>query len=222
MKTARALAAHAAATHKHVPKKCIRGVGSPIASPFNARGVVADPSFGLSRPTAKGEIEFDIQAHEVAPRQWIAQSSWIWREGSMPMDAAPSDKTLPRFESRSEAVYDAISRAMREISEQRVRLVERAPWALKSEGLRAWTIDAIFQTREEDDGLALHKRTIIDVFAGAGGEPPPQLEERDGAGWECRRSQRRSRDRAADRSGHPGVVGAAFELNDKGAAQTSL
>lgn len=139
------------------------------ASPFNARGVVASPSFELARPLAKGEIEFAVRAHEIAAGQWIASASWILRAGSMPMDAAPLHAGLPRFATRSEAVDDAFSRAMRQVSSQRIAVAERSAWIERAERLRTWMADAVAEVRANDESMPLRGATVIDLFAGGAG-----------------------------------------------------
>ena len=138
-------------------------------SPFNARGVVASPSFELARPPEKGEIELAVRAHEVSDGQWIASASWVLREGSMPMDAAPLHAGLTCFATRSEAVDDALSRAMRQVSSQRLPAAERAAWMDRAERLRTWMADAIAQVRADDEALPLRGATVIDLFAGGCG-----------------------------------------------------
>lgn len=166
-----AIAHEAVAQFGVVPLKTFRSPAAKAAAftAFNARGVIPAPSFELARPIAEGEIEISARAHEIAANQWIASASWILREGSMPMDATPVHADLPRFATRSEAVDDALSRAMRQVSAQRVADVERPLWLQRAERLRTWMADAIAEVRAEDEGLPLRGATVIDLFAGGAG-----------------------------------------------------
>ena len=137
------------------------------SSPFNSRGVVEKPSFILSRPAVgKKDIELTIHAHWVADGEWIAEPLWICRDGSIPVDGMPLHKGSRRFDTRSEAVDDAMSRALRQVRSQTHRKSSDAGWLDAVESLRAWMADAICEVRAKDESLPLRGVTVIDLFAG--------------------------------------------------------
>ena len=135
--------------------------------PFNARGVVECPSFTLARPAvAKSGVEFTVHAHAVEDGRWIAEAIWLCRDGSIPVDGTPLHKGSRRFETRSEAVDDAMSRALRQVRSQTHRKSFDDAWLDAIESLRSWMADAIHQVRAEDETLPLRGVKVIDLFAG--------------------------------------------------------
>ncbi len=139
------------------------------ASPFNARGVVEAPSFVLERPASQGEIEFRVRAHQAQPGRWIAEPAWACRTGQIPMDDRPLHRGSKSFNTRSEAVEDAMNRGLRMVREQRHRDSGKVAWLAKVESLRAWLADAIHQVRADDETLPLRGVTVVDLFAGGHG-----------------------------------------------------
>ena len=140
---------------------------TPVAPVFNARGVVPIPAFALSRPAAgSGSIEFTVRAHPVGGGLWIAQPTWVCRDGSIPLDGVPLHDNSPRFCSRSEAVDDAMSRGLRMVRAQKHRKSSAATWAASVEALRLWMVEAVEQVRAHDETLPLRGLVGIDLFAG--------------------------------------------------------
>lgn len=156
-----------AARVRLVPTKRRITAASPVAPVFNARGVVPLPAFTLSRPAAgPGCIEFTIRAHPVGGGLWIAQPTWVCRDGSIPLDGMPLHDKSPRFRSRSEAVDDAMSRGLRMVRAQKHRKSSASAWASSIEALCAWMAEAIEQVRAHDETLPLRGLVGIDLFAG--------------------------------------------------------
>lgn len=147
-----------------------------VPSPFNPRGVVAQPTFTLARKftpaTLQNEphgIEFTVRAHAVEEGQWIAEPSWACRADGLPMDVSPLHSGSKRFESRSEAVEAAMDRGLRMVRSQKHRTSNSVDWAAKVESLREWMATAIAKVRDKDETLPLRGMTVIDLFAGGHG-----------------------------------------------------
>ena len=133
---------------------------------FNARGTVDAPVFTLARPKAGDGISLSVRAHCLANQQWIAEAEWGSQSGHLPYDGDfPHDKSTV-FKSRSEAVEDAINRALVKIKEQLGELAATAAWRSKVKAVFDWAAEAIVQVREHDESLILRGRKVIDLCAG--------------------------------------------------------
>lgn len=99
---------------------------SAAAAPFNARGIASNPSFKLARKAGDENIGLTIHAHEVEPGSWIAEPAWICRLASVPLDMTPLRRGSRRFKTKSEAVEDAMNRAIVMLSSQSHRQLKSA------------------------------------------------------------------------------------------------
>lgn len=138
-----------------------------VACPFNARGVVESPEFVLVRPgAAKGEIIITVRAHRLGISQWIAAATWESQSGYLPFDGAFPHQRSKEFQSRSEAVENALNVALRQIKNQLGKLANTPVWSKQIAAAATWVTDAILQTRLHDESLPLRGRTVIDLCAG--------------------------------------------------------
>ena len=151
-------------------RKSVVEAASVADSFFNARGVVDSPVFTLRRSAvADVGIEFTVRAHQVEGGLWIAQPTWVCRDGSIPHDGIPLHAGSRRFRSRSEAVDDAMSRGLRMARKQRHRNFGMKAWSRALEDLRAWMAEAIEGVRSEDETLPLRGLVGIDLMSGGQG-----------------------------------------------------
>lgn len=159
------------------PVKALQAaIGVATLPLFNARGVVAHPTFVLSRklspPKVQKEpqaIEFTVRAEQVEGGLWIAEPGWACRADGLPMDVSPLHTGSKRFESRSEAVEAAMDRGMRMVRGQKHRTSDTLEWAEKVESLREWMAEAVAKVRDKDETLPLRGCTGMDLFAGGHG-----------------------------------------------------
>jgi DNA (cytosine-5)-methyltransferase 1 len=148
-------------------KKSPIAAAMPAPSPFNARGVVANPQFDLARPSgAKDGIKITVKAHPIGTGQWIAAATWSSQCGHVPFDGSYPSKWAKVFKTRSEAVEHAIDLALRQITDQLGPLAKTPTWAKKVASAKKWAAEAIVQTRKNDETLPLHGKTVIDLCAG--------------------------------------------------------
>lgn len=141
--------------------------GVATVSPFNERGVVASPSFSLVRPAGpRDQIEFNIKAHALADDCWIAEPSWHCNSGHTPGHSQQPSRKSATFKSRSEAVDDAISRGMRQISGELGNLVDTPDWQKRITAFRSWSVSALEQVRTNDETLPLRGVQVIDLACG--------------------------------------------------------
>jgi hypothetical protein len=123
------------------------------ASAFNGRGVISKPSFKISRNAGDADICLTVVAHEVEPGSWIAESGWMCRSHGMPLDMTPLHRGSKRFKTKSEAVENAMDRAIVMVSRQSHRQSQTADWTSKIESLRSWL--PALQILEAKDRLKL-------------------------------------------------------------------
>lgn len=136
-------------------------------SPFNERGVVASPSFQLVRPKGHSDqIEFSVKAHAIGDGCWIAEPSWHCNTGHTPGHCQQPSRQSQTFKSRSEAVDDAISRGMRQISGELGSLMDATDWQKRTKSLREWSVIALAQVRANDETLPLRDVQVIDLACG--------------------------------------------------------
>jgi DNA (cytosine-5)-methyltransferase 1 len=151
------------------PKKSI-SVSRPSAiapvQHFNARGIVDVPDFTLASPSTGNGINLTVRAHCLAKQQWIAESTWGSLCGHLPYDGDFPHNKSTAFKSRSEAVEDAINRALVKIKNQLGALAATDAWRSKVKAVIDWAAKAIVQVRENDESLILHGRKVIDLCSG--------------------------------------------------------
>jgi len=141
----------------------------PPESAFNARGVVAKPLFKLTRPIANpGDIEITVHAHPVNGG-WIAEPLWLSRDGVVPLDGLLPHRGSAPFETRSEAIDDALCRGLRQASSQAQRALGSEAWSERVASLRDWISEAMVKVREDDETLPLRGVTVADIFSGGSG-----------------------------------------------------
>ena len=87
----------------------------------------------------------------------------------MPLDMTPLHRGSKRFKTKSEAVENAMDRAIVMVSGQSHRQSKSADWTSKVESLRAWMADAMVKVRKDDASLPLRGVTCIDIFSGGNG-----------------------------------------------------
>lgn len=146
-------------------KPCI-AAAIPAPSHFNARHVIDDPVFTLARPAVDEGIYLTIQAHCLGDRQWIAEPVWGSRCGHLPHDGLKPHTGSTVYQSRSEAVEHAIDADLTKIREQLGALTQTPTWRKKVQAVESWAADAVAQTREHDETLALYGTTVIDLCSG--------------------------------------------------------
>jgi DNA (cytosine-5)-methyltransferase 1 len=138
-----------------------------IACPFNEAGVVVVPQFVLVRPAgAVGDIKLVVRAHRVDEHHWIAEATWGSDTGHLPFDGRYPSRWNKAFQSRSEAVEDALDRALRRIKAQLAKEATPGAWTSKIEAAAAWVADAVADVRKHDETLPLHGCTVVDLCAG--------------------------------------------------------
>lgn len=148
-------------------RKSVVVAASVAGSFFNPRGVVDSPDFIVRRSAVADDgIEFTVRAHRVEDRLWIAQPTWVCRDGSIPLDGIPLHAASRRFRNRSEAVDDAMSRGLRMARKQRHRNVGTKAWIRALADLRAWMAEAMKRVRSEDETLPLRGLVGIDLMSG--------------------------------------------------------
>ncbi len=158
---------------KASPRAC-RALANFLATPdaatfFNGRGVISNPSFKLIREATEAEIGFQVVAHEAEPGAWIAEPGWLCRSNAMPLDMTPLHRGSTRFQTKSEAVEDAMNRGMLMIRAQRHRASQSSAWLAEIEAIRSWMADAMVTVRADDASLPLRGVTCIDIFSGGNG-----------------------------------------------------
>ncbi len=80
-----------------------------LLRPFNEAGVVEVPQFVLVRPVGTiGDIKLTVRAHRIRAHQWIAEATWGSDTGHLPFDGRYPSRWTKAFQSRSEAVEDAL------------------------------------------------------------------------------------------------------------------
>ena len=146
-------------------KTCIPAT-IPQPSAFNARGVIVDPVFTLARPAVDEGIYLTIQAHCLGDRQWIAEPVWGSRCGHLPHDGLNPHTGSTVYQSRSEAIEQAIVAGLTKIRKQLGALAQTPIWRKKVQAVESWATDAVFQTRKDDETLALYGTTVIDLCSG--------------------------------------------------------
>lgn len=142
-------------------------IASAVASPFNADGVVEAPQFVLARPVgAKGDIKLTVRAHCLGEHQWIAEATWGSDAGHLPFDGRYPNRWTKVFQTRSEAVEDALDRALRRVKAQLGELAKAEAWRGKIDAAAVWVAEAGADVRKHDETLPLHGRTVVDLCAG--------------------------------------------------------
>lgn len=139
----------------------------PVASHFNARGVVDNPDFVMERPAgAEGQIDITVRAHCLGEHQWISASTWVSLCSHLPADGEYPNQWSTCFPHHSKAVEHAVNRALTQIQGQLGKLARIDAWADKIAKLRAWAAKTIAEARKNDEALPLHGRTVIDLCCG--------------------------------------------------------
>jgi len=141
--------------------------GAATVSPFNERGMVANPSFSLVRPNGPADqFEFSVKAHALGDECWIAEPSWHCNAGHTPGHSQQPSRQSTTFKSRSEAVDDAISRGMRQIVGELGDLADTPAWGKRIGDLRTWGANAVAQVRANDETLPMRGVQVIDLACG--------------------------------------------------------
>ena len=113
-------------------------------SPFNERGMVANPSFSLVRPNGPADqFEFSVKAHSLGEECWIAEPSWHCNAGHTPGHSQQPSRKSSTFKSRSEAVEDAINRGLRQVVRELGELADTPVWEKRITALRTWCANAV-------------------------------------------------------------------------------
>lgn len=142
-------------------------IASAVASPFNADGVVETSQFVLVRPVgAKGDIQLTVRAHRIGEHQWIAEATWGSDAGHLPFDGRYPNRWTKVFRTRSEAVENALDRALRRVKAQLGELAKTEAWRGKIDAAAVWVAEARADVRKHDETLPLHGRTVVDLCAG--------------------------------------------------------
>ena len=142
-------------------------VAPTVACPFNLDGVVEVPQFVLVRPACiKGDIKLTVRAHRIGEHHWVAEAIWGSDTEHLPFDGRYPNRWSKAFESRSEAVEDALDRALHGIKAQLGQVATPGVWATKIDAAAAWVADAVADVRKHDETLPLHGCTIVDLCAG--------------------------------------------------------
>ena len=142
-------------------------IASAVASPFNTDGVVEVPQFVLVRPVAtRGDIKLTVRAHRIGANQWIAEATWSSDTEHLPFDGRYLSRWTKIFQSRSEAVEDALDRALRRVKAQLGKLATAEAWRDKIDTAAVWVAEAGADVRKHDETLPLHGCTVVDLCAG--------------------------------------------------------
>lgn len=140
---------------------------TPSQSPFNGHGVVDKPDFIVARPKQSDEqIEFTVKAHPLDVDCWIAEPSWHCNFGHVPGHSIQPSRASATFQTRSEAVADALNRGIRQIKADLGDLQDDPKWRKRLDSLCKWTATAIEQVRQNDDQLPLRNCTVVDLACG--------------------------------------------------------
>lgn len=138
-----------------------------LACPFNEAGVVEAPQFVLIRPVGtSGDIKLTVRAHRIGAHQWIAEATWGSDTGHLPFDGRYPSRWTKAFQSRSEAVEDALDRALRRIKAQLAKEATPGVWTSKIDAAAAWVAGAVADVRKHDETLPLHGCKVVDLCAG--------------------------------------------------------
>jgi len=141
-----------------------------LPSPFNPRGVIEAPSHVIEIPPARrGGFGFIVRAHQLADGLWIAEAEWNAQSEHLPGDGAYPHRGSKCFQALSEAIDDALSRALRSIREQLGAKAEEEQWARKIAAASASIRDELATVRAQDTSLPLYGMTFVDIGSGGQG-----------------------------------------------------
>jgi DNA (cytosine-5)-methyltransferase 1 len=141
-----------------------------LPSPFNPRRVIEAPSHVIEIPPARtGGFGFIVRAHQLADGPWIAEAEWNAQSEHLPGDGVYPHRDSKRFQALSEAIDDALSRALRSIREQLGAKSEEEHWARQIAAASASIRDELATVRAQDTSLPLYGMTFADIGAGGQG-----------------------------------------------------
>lgn len=136
--------------------------------PFNADGVVENPSVVISRALAKGDlVDATIYAHQVHGK-WVARIVW-----SLTIEPFDGRAMLPgRQSGRHDIKVNAVDAAFKllfdQIENQVGAKILEAKWAEQIASLRQWNAKVHGDLTKADQKLPLTGITTIEAFAGTG------------------------------------------------------
>ncbi len=136
--------------------------------PFNADGVVENPSVVISRELAKGDlVDATIYAHQVHGK-WVARIVW-----SLTIEPFDGRAKLPgRQSGRHDIKVNAVDAAFKllfdQIENQVGAQILEAKWAEQIASLRRWNAKVHGDLTKSDQKLPLNGITTIEAFAGTG------------------------------------------------------
>lgn len=154
--------------HRNTARK--DAVGAPVsaakAAPFNADGVVENPSIAIHRDLSKRDlIAATLYGHQI-DGYWT--SSAVWK-----LSVSPSlgDGTYPcrhgdHHATESAAFEAAGNTLIHQVEEQLGDLLTQSKWANEMSKLRKWVAKVIEDCRQTDPNLSLRGKTVIEAFAG--------------------------------------------------------
>lgn len=145
--------------------------------PFNSRGVIEAPSHTVEIPPARaGGFHITVRGHRLLTG-WIAEAEWNARSAHLPGDGQYPHRGSKPFPTRSEAVDDALSRALRSIRDQLGAKADEPHWASQIDDASAAVRKELASVRQQDTALPLHGKTFIDIGAGGQGGFAVALEQ---------------------------------------------
>lgn len=139
-----------------------------FTDPFNADGVVENPSVVISRELSKGDlIDATIYAHQVHGK-WIARIVW-----SLTVEPFDGRAKLPcRLSGRHDSTVKAVDAAFKplfdQIENQVGAKILESKWAKQITSLRQWNAKVHGDLTKADQKLPLTGITTIEAFAGTG------------------------------------------------------
>lgn len=138
-----------------------------LTDPFNADGVVGQPSFTKTRDTATGElISVTLYAQQV-DGQWIASSEWTLDAGPCIGDGQLPARKHHRHATRLGAIGATLKNLVLRVENQLSELVLETKWAKELASLRQWTGQVHEEIRAADATTLPHANvTTIEIFAG--------------------------------------------------------
>ena len=145
-----------------------KAVVAAANAPFNADGVVENPSVIISRELAKGDlIDATIYAHQVRGK-WIARIVW-----SLTVEPFDGRAKLPgRQSGRHHSTVNAVDAAFKlmfdQIENQVGAQILDAKWAVQIDSIRQWNAKVHADLTKAEQKLPLTGITIIEAFAGTG------------------------------------------------------
>ena len=137
-----------------------------LSDPFNADGVVENPSVVIERPLSGGElVDATVYAHKVHGK-WISRIVWSRTTGNFQGIAKLPDSGSERLGTEVAAVDDAFKVFFKQIETAIGAELLKAAWVAEIANLRTWAAAVHHDLCQTGHDLPFKCLTTIEIFAG--------------------------------------------------------